>query len=264
MYVLDIGGGGEAQRITSLSTGATSPRLSPDGTMLLFTSSVYPGAADDEANKKIAAERKARKYNARVYDGFPIRYWDNWLDDMQPHVFVQPAEAGAQARDLLAGTKLAAAPGFAGTETASGQELVAAWTPDGKSVVFACSVNRNQAAFAGVRTHLYQVSVGRRAARNHLRPGQLQPVRSSGPTAKRSTAAQRRRRQGLPPGATGDVGVARLGRAEADRRRLRPLGRQLRLHSGFENHLPAGRGGGAREALHDARRGRRGEARRSR
>lgn len=159
VYVLDIGGGGDAQRITSLSTGATSPRFSPDGSMLLFTSSVYPGAADDEANKKIAAERKARKYNARVYDGFPIRYWDKWLDDMQPHAFVQPAQAGARTRDLLAGSKLVASKGFAGTETASGQELVAAWTPGGKSVVFACSVNRNQAAFAGVRTHLFEVSV---------------------------------------------------------------------------------------------------------
>lgn len=74
VYLLDVAGGGEAQRVTSLSTGATSPKFSPEGSMLLFTSSVYPGAADDDANKKIAAERKARKYSARVYDGFPIRY----------------------------------------------------------------------------------------------------------------------------------------------------------------------------------------------
>ena len=150
IYVLDVAAGGEALRVTSLSTGASSPRWRPDGKVLLFTSIVYPGAADDEANKKIAAERKARKYNARVYDGFPIRYWDHWLDDMQPHLFVQAAEAGRQARDLLAGTKLAAARGFAGTETDTrAQEMVAAWTPDGQSVVFAATVNRNAAAYAG-------------------------------------------------------------------------------------------------------------------
>lgn len=159
IYVLDIVQGGEAQRLTSLSAGASAPRFSPDGSMLLFTSSVYPGAASEEANKKIAAERQARKYNARAYDSFPIRHWDHWLDDMRPHAFVQKAEAGASARDLLAGSKLAATPGFAGTETLSGQELPAAWAPDGKSVVFACSVNRNEAAFAEVRTHLFDVSV---------------------------------------------------------------------------------------------------------
>jgi len=72
IYVLDLAAGGEAVRVTSLSTGASSPRWRPDGKALLFTSRVYPGAAGDEANRKVAAERKARKYHARVYTGFPI------------------------------------------------------------------------------------------------------------------------------------------------------------------------------------------------
>ncbi|MBI4873215.1 MAG: S9 family peptidase [Acidobacteria bacterium] len=147
IYVLDVVAGGEAQRVTSASGGATAPRFSPDGSVLLFTSSVDAGAA----------ERKARKYSARVYDGFPVRFWDHWLEEARPHLFVQKAEAGAEARDLLAGSKLAASKGFAGTETASGEELAAAWAPDGKSVVFACSVNREEAAFAEVRTHLFEV-----------------------------------------------------------------------------------------------------------
>jgi len=159
IYVLDLAAGGEAVRVTSLSTGASAPRWSPDGKLLSFVSMVYPGAADDEANKKIAAERKARKYNARIYESFPVRYWDRWLDDTQPHLFVQAAEPGAKARDLLAGTRLAAEPGFAGTSTTTGQELVSAWAPDGQSIVFAATVNRNAAARAWVVTHLYQVPV---------------------------------------------------------------------------------------------------------
>src|SRR2546421_613640 len=78
IYVLDVAEGGEAVRATSLSTGARSPQWSPDGKALLFTSTVYPGALDDEANKKIAAERKAQKYRARVYESFPVRNWDKW------------------------------------------------------------------------------------------------------------------------------------------------------------------------------------------
>ncbi|MBI3471127.1 MAG: S9 family peptidase [Candidatus Solibacter usitatus] len=157
VYVLDIAGGGEAVRVTSISGGAGSPQWRPDGKALLFSSSVYPGAMDDEANRRIAAERKARKYNARVYEGFPIRYWDHWLDERQAHLFVQPLELGAKARDLLAGTKLASERGFGGVLGDSGEELRGAWAPDGQSVVFAATTNRHVSAYAFSNTRLFTV-----------------------------------------------------------------------------------------------------------
>jgi dipeptidyl aminopeptidase/acylaminoacyl peptidase len=159
IYLLDLARGGDAERITSISTGARSPQFSPDGKALLFSSAVYPGVEGDEGNKKIAAERKARKYSAHVYDGFPIRYWDKWLDDRQTHLFIQSLAAGSKAKDLLAGSRLVAEPGFAGTFTMAGEELRAAWAPDGQSVVFAATTGRNRAAYTGVITHLYQVAV---------------------------------------------------------------------------------------------------------
>ena len=64
----------------------------------MFVSEVYPGAEDDEANKKAAKAVKDRKYSARVYEGFPIKYWDRWLDEKKAHLFVQEAKAGAKAR----------------------------------------------------------------------------------------------------------------------------------------------------------------------
>lgn len=157
IYVLDVTAGGEAQRVTSLSTGAGSPRWRPDGNALSFTSVVYPGAADDAANQKAAAERRARKYHARVYETFPIRYWDHWLDERQIHLFVQELREGAVPRDLLAGTNLVANRGYGGSQTNSGEELVAAWAPDGQSLVFAATANRTQAAYARTVFRLYQV-----------------------------------------------------------------------------------------------------------
>src|SRR5436190_18602333 len=114
VYILDVANGGEAVRITSLSTGARSAQWRPDGKALLFVSTVYPGAADDEANKKIAAERKAQKYRARVYDKFPVRNGDKWVEDTHAHLFIQDAVPGARQRDLFAGTKLVNGRGFAG------------------------------------------------------------------------------------------------------------------------------------------------------
>jgi dipeptidyl aminopeptidase/acylaminoacyl peptidase len=155
VYVLPLAGG-EASRITTLSTGASSPRWRPDGKAILFQSQVYPGAADDEANRKIAAERKARKYNARVYEGFPFRYWDRWLDDRRPHVFVQVL-GETKAKDLLAGSALAAKEGFDGTRGVGDGDLGAVWSPDGAWVVFHATANRDIGAYAASTNHIYKV-----------------------------------------------------------------------------------------------------------
>src|SRR5437763_3856463 len=96
IYILDIAGGGEAERVTSLSTGARSPQFRSDGKAILFTSVVYPGALDDEGNRRIAKERKEQKYKVRTFESFPVRNWDRWLADMQIHVFVQNPEPRAK------------------------------------------------------------------------------------------------------------------------------------------------------------------------
>jgi len=142
IYVLDLASGGEAQRVTTLSSGASSALWRPDGKAILFTSMIYPGATTDSANRAAAAERRARKYNARVFDASPIRLWDHWLDDRKPHLFVQSLEPGAQANDLLTGSQLVQGAGFGGQLGTSGEDIAAAWTPDGSGVVFAATTNR--------------------------------------------------------------------------------------------------------------------------
>jgi dipeptidyl aminopeptidase/acylaminoacyl peptidase len=161
IYVLDIIGGGEAQRVTNLSTALRRPKFSPDGKRLLFASTVFPGAADDEANKKAAKEEKDRKFKVRIYDSFPIRAWDKWIDpNREPHILVQSLDAGP-VKDLLAGSKLLAAPGFAGTGVAGtgGETLNGEWSPDGQWIVFSATTGQNTAAFAEYAYDLYRLSV---------------------------------------------------------------------------------------------------------
>jgi dipeptidyl aminopeptidase/acylaminoacyl peptidase len=148
IYVLDVRHGGEALRITSHPTAALAPRFSPDGKSILFQSNVDP----------LLEERKNRKYRARVYDSFPIRQWDRWLDETQRRLLVQPVEPGSKARDLTGGTKLAAARGFGAGPASSGQDFQPEWTPDSRGIVFTASVNRNEGAYAEVRYDLYLVS----------------------------------------------------------------------------------------------------------
>lgn len=156
VYVLDVMGGGEARRVTTISTGAANPQWRPDGGAILFETSVYPGAPDDEANRKAAAEKKARKYNVRVYEHFPIRYWNDWLDERQPTIEVQSLEPGAKPKDLLAGTALARTPGFAGSAGESSFSLSPIWSPDGREVVFIATTERWNAAYAQVGYQLWR------------------------------------------------------------------------------------------------------------
>ena len=100
IYILDIVGGGEALRATTISTGARLPKFSPDGSKLAFTSDVPPESRNDEDSKRIAAEEKARKYKVRAYDSFPIRNWDTWLpENRQPHAFVQTIDVNDARED---------------------------------------------------------------------------------------------------------------------------------------------------------------------
>jgi len=173
IYILDLSGGGEARRLTDLATGASSPKWRPDGKAILFESAVFPNALDDDANRKIAAERKARKYNVRVYEHFPVRQWNQWLDDRQPTLLVQALEPGAKPKDILSATALARSAGFSGVpdSTSAGSSLAAVWSPDGKEVVFTATIERWNAASGHVGFHLYRL-----AAAGGGEPGIVTPL----------------------------------------------------------------------------------------
>lgn len=159
IYVLDLAGG-EAQRVTNISTGARAPKFRPDGNAIAFTSVVFPGAADDEANKKLAKEEKDRKFKVRAYESFPIRAWDRWMENKQPHIIVQSLDPGSKPKDVLAGTQLVAAAGFAGTGGGGegGETIRGEWTPDGQWLIFAATTGRNTSAYAEFPYDLYRVS----------------------------------------------------------------------------------------------------------
>jgi dipeptidyl aminopeptidase/acylaminoacyl peptidase len=163
VYILSLNGG-EARRITDLPAGASNPQWRPDGNAILFESNYDP----------IADERKQRKYSARIYDAMPVRFWNVWLDEKKPHIFVQEVAEGSKPVDVLKGSKLADSPGFAGIpgEAGSGASLQAVWTPDGKSIVFAAFSNRNEMMSTESEAALYSVAATGGEPRQITPPGQ--------------------------------------------------------------------------------------------
>jgi dipeptidyl aminopeptidase/acylaminoacyl peptidase len=152
VYLMNLVEGGEAQRLTNISTGASSPQWSPDSKMILFSSSVYPTAFTDSANKKIAEEKKKEKYKARVYTSFPIREWDHWIDEKRTHFFVQSIEAGSKEKDIFTNMPMVKEVGF----NVQGSP---AWTADSKGIVLAAVTEGNTAAFQDVPAKLFKIEL---------------------------------------------------------------------------------------------------------
>lgn len=81
IWVLDADGG-EARRLTSIKSGVQGPRWFPDGSSVLFTSSVFKGEGEEDGDVKIIRRIKYR-FDAQGY--FPGKW---------KHVFSVPSGGG--------------------------------------------------------------------------------------------------------------------------------------------------------------------------
>ena len=162
LYRLNLDLGGEAQRITNISTGVLTPKISSDGSKIAFTSRVYATAFTDSLSKKIAEEKKKVKTKARVYTSFPVRYWDSWLDEKQSHVYVMDLKAEKPTpQNIFSQVSLVKSAGFQlGSFT---------FSPDATQIIFTATTEYNTTAYQSANSHLYAVNISG-GAENRLSP----------------------------------------------------------------------------------------------
>jgi dipeptidyl aminopeptidase/acylaminoacyl peptidase len=138
VYLLSMEGG-EAKKLTHLSTGADLFHWSPDGKTVAFTSSVYLDCKDDACNAKRDEEKEKSKVKARIYDHLLYRHWDHWSEGKRSHLFVIPADGSAPARDLTPGADYDVPP-----EERSGPGDFN-FSPDSKEICFTAVTDKVEA-----------------------------------------------------------------------------------------------------------------------
>jgi dipeptidyl aminopeptidase/acylaminoacyl peptidase len=138
VYLLSMDGG-EAKKLTTLSTGADIFKWSPDGKSIAFTSSVFIDCKDDTCNSKRDEEREKSKVKARIYDHLLFRHWDHWSEGKRSHLFLSPVDGSSAARDLTPTADYDIPPDQRG-----GPEDIN-FSPDGKEICFTAVTDKVEA-----------------------------------------------------------------------------------------------------------------------
>jgi dipeptidyl aminopeptidase/acylaminoacyl peptidase len=153
VYLLSMEGG-EAKKLTQLSTGADLFHWSPDAKTIAFTSSVYPDCKDDACNTKRDQDKEKSKVKARIYDHLLYRHWDHWSEGKRSHLFVLPVDGSAVARDLTAGADYDVPP-----EERSGPGDFS-FSPDSKEICFTAVTDKMEAISTNADLFLVPVAGG--------------------------------------------------------------------------------------------------------
>jgi dipeptidyl aminopeptidase/acylaminoacyl peptidase len=137
IYVMSVHGG-EASRVTFLSTDIDNEIWSPDGKWMAFTSRAYPDCRDDACNKARDEATVKNPVKAHVATRLLYRHWTDWADGKRSHLLVTAITKGTP-RDLTPGADYDVPPFNLGAPEAI------AFSPDSAELCFTANTDKDEA-----------------------------------------------------------------------------------------------------------------------
>jgi dipeptidyl aminopeptidase/acylaminoacyl peptidase len=138
IYVMSVFGG-EATRVTFLSTDVDNEIWSPDGKSMAFTSRVYPDCRDDACNKSRDEAAAKNPVKAHIATRLLYRHWTDWADGKRSHLFVTAVTKGTP-WDLTPASADYDVPPFN-----LGAPEAIAFSPDSTEICFTANTDKDEA-----------------------------------------------------------------------------------------------------------------------
>lgn len=153
LWIANADGSNRVQ-LTRLNGGATGPVWAQTGSLIAFTTSVYPGCTTDACNASRDSAAEANPVKAHVADQLMFRHWNAWDNGTRSHLFVVSPD-GSGLRDLTPGARYDVPPGpFGGSEGY-------AFSPDGTELTYtAKDVGRSEAWSTDVNLYVVPATGG--------------------------------------------------------------------------------------------------------
>jgi dipeptidyl aminopeptidase/acylaminoacyl peptidase len=129
--------GDDRKQITRISTGAGNPVWSPDGKWIAFNSDVYPECTSDDCNKAEDARIESSKVQAKVAERLLFKHWNEWRDRKRSHVFVVSSSGGV-ANDFTPGD-------FDSPPYGASTGVDYAFSPDSREIAFIKNLDKIEA-----------------------------------------------------------------------------------------------------------------------